>query len=105
MAPDYPIDISSVPELVRMAEDVRATRRPRVLRRAGEAIAVLAPLPATRRRAVPRPHRSTAAALAIVERTAGIFRDTVRRPPATIEDETAAFEQAVSDEVMRGSGD
>ena len=40
-----------------------------------------------------------------VEATAGIFRDAAKRPPATIAAETAAFEQAVADEVMHGAGD
>lgn len=39
-----PIDISGVPELVRLAEEVRATNQPRVLQRNGEAIAVIAPV-------------------------------------------------------------
>lgn len=38
-----PIDISNQPDLVRLAEEVRSTRRPRLLRRKGEDLAVLAP--------------------------------------------------------------
>jgi len=42
--------------------------------------------------------------LAVVERTAGIFRDAAKRPPPTIVEETDAFEQAVADEVVHGAG-
>lgn len=104
MAAEHPVDISNVPELVRLAEDVRTTRQPRVLRRANEDLAVLAPLPASQRRAPIRSRRSTTAALAVVERTAGIFRGAAKQPPATIEDETGAFEQAVADQVMQRAG-
>ena len=45
------IDISDVPELLRLAEEVRTTNEPHVLRRAGEDIAVLMPIgPTTKRR-------------------------------------------------------
>jgi hypothetical protein len=45
-------DISNIPEMLRLAEEVRATRTPRVLKRGDEEIAVVAPVesPATRRR-------------------------------------------------------
>jgi len=39
-----PIDISHVPELVHLAEEVRQSRTPRVLRHADADVAVLAPL-------------------------------------------------------------
>jgi hypothetical protein len=90
MATEHPIDISSVPELLRLAEDVRATRRPRVLRRAHEDSAVLVPLPVSQRPAT-RSDRTTAAALTAVERTAGMFQSAAKQPPATIAEETAAF--------------
>src|SRR2546425_13115011 len=46
-----PFDIGNTPELIRLAEEVRATREPRVLRRDSEDLAVLMPLsPGTRRR-------------------------------------------------------
>jgi hypothetical protein len=45
-----PIDISDLPELLRIAEEVRLTRQPRMLRRDGEDIAVLMPPPRPRRR-------------------------------------------------------
>jgi hypothetical protein len=50
-----PVDIDHVPELVRLAEEVRATNVPRVLRRRNEALAVLTPIrskPRARRRVV-----------------------------------------------------
>lgn len=38
------VDIGGMPELVRLAEEVRATHEPRVLRRGGEDLAVLTPV-------------------------------------------------------------
>jgi hypothetical protein len=38
------VDISDAPELLRLAEEVRASREPRLLRRNGEDLAVLTPL-------------------------------------------------------------
>ncbi|MBI2906835.1 MAG: hypothetical protein HYX92_04165 [Chloroflexi bacterium] len=46
------IDISNVPELLRIVEEVRATNEPRVLRRDSEELAVLTPSPKRRRRTV-----------------------------------------------------
>jgi hypothetical protein len=51
-----PIDISKDAALLRLAEEVYRTKRPRVLRRANEDIAVIAPLQKTAR----RPARKTA---------------------------------------------
>ena len=46
MAPERsPIDVSVIPELAHLADEVRRTRRPRVIRRADEDLAVLAPPP------------------------------------------------------------
>ncbi len=46
-----PIDISTIPELAQLAEEVRTTRQPRVLRRGNEDVAVLSPLsPAPKQR-------------------------------------------------------
>jgi len=48
------IDVTASPELRRVAEEVRATQEPIVLRLEGEEIAVLSPLaPARHRRRVP----------------------------------------------------
>lgn len=45
MASEYaPVDVSNTPELLKLAEDVRKTNRPRVLRRADEDIAVITPV-------------------------------------------------------------
>lgn len=45
------IDVSTVPELLRLAEEVHNTQEPRVLRRAGEDLALLTPVkPASKRR-------------------------------------------------------
>lgn len=39
-----PIDITNIPELIRLAEEVQATNEARVLRRADQDIAVVSPL-------------------------------------------------------------
>lgn len=39
------IDISGIPELLAIVEDVEATRRPRVLRRDSKDVAVVVPVP------------------------------------------------------------
>ncbi len=44
-----PIDISHTPELLRLAEDVQRTRRPRLLRRDTEDLVVVSPAPQPRR--------------------------------------------------------
>lgn len=45
-----PVDISAMPDLVRLADEVARTLTPRVLERDGEAVAVLSPAPVKRRR-------------------------------------------------------
>lgn len=44
------IDLSTMPDLERLADEVRNTGRPRVLRRDNEAVALLVPAPPARRR-------------------------------------------------------
>lgn len=39
-----PIDISNLPELLRIAEEVRATRRSRLLKRGNESVAIVTPV-------------------------------------------------------------
>ncbi len=48
------IDISDVPDLLRIAEEVRTTRKPRMLRRDNENVAVLMPVTSTQRRKASR---------------------------------------------------
>lgn len=45
-----PIDISTMPDLARLADEVARTRRPRVLHRDNKAVAVLMPTQRTPRR-------------------------------------------------------
>jgi len=45
------IDISNVPELLRIAEEVRASNEPRILRRENEDLAILTPTKRPRRSA------------------------------------------------------
>lgn len=45
MTTEYaPIDISNVPDLLDIAEEVRRTKRPRLLRRANEDLAIISPV-------------------------------------------------------------
>ena len=39
-----PIDIRSLPDLMRLAEEVKATKTPRVLKKADETVAILMPV-------------------------------------------------------------
>ncbi|GAC1524137.1 MAG: hypothetical protein NVS2B16_32560 [Chloroflexota bacterium] len=48
------IDISDVPEILRLAEEVRRSNQPRILQRAGEDVAVVVPLPAPKKRRAKR---------------------------------------------------
>jgi len=96
-----PLDINSVPALAHLVDEVERTGRARVLARNNRPIAVLVPTTSVRRSRSLRPPRD---GLAVVERTAGIFRDAAKRPSATIAEETDAFEQAVADEVVHGAG-
>ena len=48
------IDITNVPELLRIAEEVQASQEPRVLRRDGEDLAVVRPLKRPGRPRIPR---------------------------------------------------
>jgi hypothetical protein len=58
MAHEYPVvDLNTghVPDIAELAEEVHRTRQPRVIRRAGEDLAVLAPVKkAAKRRALPK---------------------------------------------------
>ncbi len=44
MAHPTPIDITNIPELVRIAEEVEATKKPRELRRDNKPVAVITPV-------------------------------------------------------------
>jgi len=63
-----PIDISNVPDLLRLAEEVAASGEPRVLRRASEDLAVVMPVkkrvPARRRKVRAKTEADDAAFLA-----------------------------------------
>lgn len=49
-----PVDVSEMPDVARLAEEVRVSRTPRVLRRDGEDMAVLIPAPRSTRRRTKR---------------------------------------------------
>jgi hypothetical protein len=49
------IDVGALPELAQLAEEVRRTRRPRVLRRDGQDIAMIVPAAPSASRSVRKP--------------------------------------------------
>ena len=66
------IDISETPELVQLAEEVQRTHEPRVLRRDGEDLAMVVPLPQP---AAARPKKPTAADYDAFRRAVGSWAD------------------------------
>jgi hypothetical protein len=68
-----PIDISHLPELLRLAEEVRASNRPRVLQRDDVAVAVLMPIQAKPR----RPAKNTKRVLDALYASAGSWANIV----------------------------
>lgn len=56
-----PVDVTDTPDLLRLAEEVRRSGKPRLLRRDGEALAVLSPAPAPRKRRARKPKTYTQA--------------------------------------------
>ncbi len=71
-----PIDISTLSpaDLLRVVEEVRTTKEPRVLQRDSEPVAMLTPLPARKRA---RRTSSPEAVLAAVHATAGAWKGLV----------------------------
>lgn len=67
------VEIGPWPELVRLAEEVRASGRPRELRRNGETLAVIMPLPRRPRRLASR--RLSVPALEAFRAAAGSWSD------------------------------
>jgi hypothetical protein len=68
-----PIDISTMPDLARLAEEVARTGMPRVLRQDDTDIAVLSPAPARRRRGRTVTPADIAASLAAI----GSWKDLI----------------------------
>lgn len=97
-----PIDVPDASDLLRLAEEVRDTRRPRALRHNGKEIAVLMPPRASRAAAKrqgrdERPvSRRVRRDLALVERGAGMLRRYAPTPSLTVEQEREAFERGVA---------
>ena len=100
VAEQEPIDISTMPELARLADEVRRTRRPRVLRRGNVDVAVLVPLTSAVRTPVPY-NPALEAVLAklpedsVVRRTAGILHTDQPFPGYEIEREAAEMAMAI----------
>ncbi len=66
------IDISDVPDILRLAEEVRRAGEPRVLRRDGEDLAMVVPMPRPRKTRLKKP---TAADYAAFRSAAGSWAD------------------------------
>ncbi len=93
-AEPQPIDITHLPELAHLVDEVRRTHRPRLLRRANVDLAVLSPLPEPRRPQPRTGQKQQANALAVVARTAGALRSDIPFPG--IDAERAAAEEAMA---------
>ena len=76
MAKEFrPVDISDLPELLRLAEEVRGTNEPRLLQKDGDDIAVLVPVGAAPKRRSKRTR--TKAAYEAFLSSAGGWKDLV----------------------------
>jgi hypothetical protein len=112
-----PIDISAMPELAHLVEEVAATGRRRRLTHGDRDVAVLVPAPsaaAKRRRPIPAAQpaadpddpviaeleRRRRQGLNLAEMTAGILAPYAKTPPPTPREEKDAFEQGVAEQVM-----
>ena len=91
-----PLDITDLPELSRLADEVQATRRPRVWRRANKDVAMLVPL--TNAVPTPMPHNPALDAVlaglskdSAIARTAGILHTDQPFPGYAEEKEQAAI--------------
>jgi hypothetical protein len=63
--PGY-IDISNSPDLTRIAEEVRATKKPKVLRRGDDEVAVISPVKPKRNRKLGKPLAPSDSLFAII---------------------------------------
>lgn len=99
-----PLDISALPDLARLVDEVRATGTPRLLRRGNEDVAVLMPAPASPRRR-PTPDLPPHPTQGIAHRTAGALRQYRRIPPATPAEEKEAVAQAIAEQVATSMDD
>ncbi len=96
-----PIDISRVPELAHLVDEVATTGKRRRITRGGRDVAVLQPV------AEPNDEQPTSRPLrfpkgSVVAGTAGIVQ--YDGPPLTLEEERAAFERGVAEEVSERLG-
>lgn len=66
------IDVSDVPDMLRLAEEVRRAGEPRILRRNGEDLAMVVPLPRAKK---PRLKKTSAEDLAAFRQAAGSWAD------------------------------
>jgi hypothetical protein len=108
--PPEAIDISGLPEVARLAEEVRRSRTPRELRRGSEVIARIVPatplratVPARRggRTAEANAGGASPSATSVVAATAGIFKGTA--PPLSAEELRVAAEEAIAEDVEERS--
>ena len=93
-----PIDVTNTPELLRLAEEVRASGEPRVLRRDSEDMAVVVPIS-------PRPKRRTRSRIqaptgqSVAEATFGAVRP--RRRPEDFRALRREFEESAGEGVTK----
>ncbi len=73
MSHPTPIDITTIPELARIAEEVEATRRPRELVRDNKPVAVITPVTPTRK--ARKPGAKTKADYEAFKSAAGSWKD------------------------------
>lgn len=71
------IDITGVPDLLRIAEEVQTTKQPRILQRDGEELAVVIPITPARRRKARRTKGKTKADYDAFLSTAGGWKGLV----------------------------
>lgn len=68
------IDVASMPDLARLADEVQRTRRPQLLQRDGEDVALLVPVTPSTRRPVRRPLSTRYPTIASLAGAAGSLR-------------------------------
>lgn len=107
-----PIEISGNPELARLAREVAAEGRPRLLQVGGIAVAVLSPVgpaggddggipaDADSNGVMDEMDRRRRRGLRVTDITAGILSSYAKTPSPTPGEETAAFEQGIAGEVL-----
>ena len=77
-------DISTIPELAHLAEEVRTIRKPRVLRRNNEDVAMLVPVGRAKQRTTPAPLVDTSGLPPVPDRTVDELVGVAGTPPTPL---------------------